>query len=102
MSNTNHNGVCTHTPDADEYCTFCQSNKARLTAWHLAADWEWINAGDFAQIKGGRSLWEQVDTTKGGLGKTVRLSRLITTDDRFRCITRYVDPDTPMELIKCK
>lgn len=69
------------------------------TAWQLAADWEWMDAGLEAVRVGGRVAWETVTCTKGGDGQTVRLSRLETRNG-LRAVNEHVSPDTPMRLRK--
>ena len=55
---------------------------------------EWI------RIVGGRTLYESVCVLDGYDGSgNVRLVRLVADERGLRQINRYVDPDTPVELI---
>ena len=51
------------------------------------------------RIIGGTALYEAVDYNDDTPGCRVRLARLEVTADGFRQINRYVDPDTPLEIV---
>lgn len=51
------------------------------------------------RIIGGRTLYEAVDFNDETRGGRVRLARLQVTEHGIRQINRYVDPDTPVEII---
>lgn len=73
-------------------------DEATYTAWDLVGNQAWIDRGYYAQIKGGRVKWETADNFGGRL---VRLQRLVPMPGgRLAQPTRYVDPDTPMVLVK--
>jgi hypothetical protein len=71
------------------------------TAWELAADWWWEDAGYKARVAGGRVLWEEVvhnDTTQTKTDN-VRLGR-IESGGGLQTFYRYVKPETRMYLVK--
>jgi len=70
---------------------------SKLTAWNLAGDWSWIYQGKQCRIKGGRALYEEASATATCGG--VILKRLVEDRGKLRQVSRWVHPDTPMELI---
>lgn len=64
----------------------------RYTAWELCGDWWWVKQYD-ARIVGGRSQYETA--TASTTQQTVALRRAVA----LHRITRYVHPDTLMELV---
>ena len=67
------------------------------TAWELASDSWWEELRYSIQIIGGRAMYELAGNQGGEL---VRLGRLDTSSGTPHSVYRYVDPDTPMRLIK--
>jgi hypothetical protein len=66
----------------------------------VAHDLIGYDGDDYIRIVGGRALYESVMVPFDGYeGGNVRLARLDTTGGRLRQINRYVDPDTPVELV---
>ena len=69
----------------------------RLTAHDLIG----YDGDDHIRIVGGRALYESVMVPFDGYdGGNVRLARIVADDRGLRQINRYVDPDTPVELVK--
>jgi hypothetical protein len=67
------------------------------TAWDLIGfDPYDYDGAKGVRIVGGRTVYEAVANTRND---SVCLSRLDTTDG-LRAVVRYVDPDTPMEVVK--
>jgi len=66
------------------------------TAWDLIGFDPGLDDAKGVRVVGGRTLYEAVGNDGGQL---VRLSRLDTTDG-LRAVIRYVDPDTPMEIVR--
>lgn len=75
-----------------------------MIAHDLAADGEWTERPGVVgfRVKGGRVVWEGADYPRGGWnGENVRVHRIVPSDDglRVRALVRYVDPNTPIELV---
>jgi len=68
------------------------------TAWDLAGDWWWNEAGYEAVIVGGRTPYETATATTGRFVRLWRL-RYLGAGQLTDCY-RYVDPETPMRLVK--
>lgn len=51
------------------------------------------------RIKGGRALYEQVDYDDARGGSMVRLGRVDVDEHGLKPVTRYVDPDTILEIV---
>jgi hypothetical protein len=76
----------------------------KFTAWDL------IGTDRLVKIVGGRTVYEQVAFEDSGRATKVRLSRLVqenpcdysgcTYGSYLRQINRYVDADTPMEIVE--
>lgn len=66
-----------------------------MTAWDLIG----YDGPDFVRIKGGRALYEAVMYLDNTPGEQVKLARLDATADGLREISRYVDPDTELEIV---
>lgn len=70
------------------------------TAHELAADHWWIDENYLAKVVGGHALWEHVQYRDGGgNGENVLVWRLDGSQG-LKVFKRYVDPETPMRLIK--
>lgn len=69
------------------------------TAGDLAGDWWWILAGAYnAQTVGGRALYNEIEyRPKSGC---LVASRLSLVNGSLKLVTRYLDPDTKMRLVK--
>jgi hypothetical protein len=65
------------------------------TAWQLCGDRSWREGNYRIKIKGGKTLYEDATAAKGY--RSVRLAWLRNDLKQF---TRYVDPETPMQLVK--
>lgn len=72
-------------------------DERQYTAWELCGDHWWVHRDYRARVKGGRVDWEIANNFRGAL---VRLQRLVPGRQGIRVMTRYVDPDTPMVLVK--
>lgn len=66
------------------------------TAWDLIG---FDGTSGMVRVVGGRALYEAVDYQDSRGGKLVRLSRLDVTAGGLRQVDRYVDPDTPLEVV---
>lgn len=69
------------------------------TAHDLAADWGWMDCAIGFRVKGGRVVWEEAQYLERGAGHRVRLGRLDTSSGMLREYHRWVDPDTPIQLV---
>lgn len=71
------------------------------TAHDLAADWAWLQAGARFRVKGGRVLWEEAEYLLDGkyADHKVRIGRIVDNGRGLRAIVRWIDPNTPVELI---
>ena len=67
------------------------------TAWDLAGDWSWIYAGVQCRVKRGATLYEEAAATSTGGG--VVLKRLVEDAGRLRQVSRWVTPNTEIELV---
>jgi hypothetical protein len=65
------------------------------TAWELAGDWWWVDAGLWAVTEHGRTRYETVTACNGD---RVRLWRLDTRNG-LNEVHRYVEPELPMRLV---
>jgi hypothetical protein len=73
---------------------------SNLTAFDLIG----YDGEQWIRIVGGRTLYESVMSGRSYEGGNVRLARIEPVTDadgcpRLRQINRYVDPDTPVELV---
>lgn len=67
----------------------------RRTAWELIGF-----DGSCRTLPAGRTIWESVDYDDSRGGSMVKLSRLeVMPGMKLRQVTRYVHPDTPMEVL---
>ena len=67
------------------------------TAWDMIG---FDGTAGQVRVVGGRTLYEAVSYRDDTPGTQVRLSRLVfDTPGKLRQIDRYVDPDTPMEVV---
>lgn len=62
-------------------------------------DYEAPNRPASVRIVGGRTLYEAVDFNDDTRQRKVRLARLVIGPKGFHQINRYVDPDTPVEIV---
>lgn len=72
-----------------------KADSGTLTAWDLAG---WEGPEDI-RIKGGWATYETVIYWDGQRSDQVKLARLDVGKHGLRTIIRYVDPDTPVELV---
>ena len=61
--------------------------------------WELIGTDELVRIVGGRVTYEAVDYNAAGTAHNVRLARLVSDRNGLRQISRYVDPDTRLEIV---
>jgi hypothetical protein len=52
------------------------------------------------RVQGGRALYEEVSYRDDTPGEQVRLARLDATTDGLKQVNRWVDADTPLELVR--
>jgi hypothetical protein len=73
-----------------------------VTALRRATAWELIGFdGACRTLPAGRAVWEAVDydDSRTPARRLVKLSRLESDEFGLRQVTRYVDPDQPMEVL---
>lgn len=69
----------------------------KCTAWDCIGNYSDLIDNTYSiRVIGGKIIWEMAFPVRGY--QRVRLARLITNDG-IRQINRYVNPDTPVELI---
>lgn len=66
-----------------------------LTAWDVIGH----DGDEYIRIVGGRTLYETAIFYDNMPGERVKLARLDTTDGLHQ-VNRYVDADTPVELVR--
>jgi hypothetical protein len=73
-----------------------------VTALRRAFAWDLIGFdGACRTLPNGRAVWEAVDydDSRTPARRKVKLSRLVVDEYGLRQVTRYVDPDQPMEVL---
>ena len=75
---------------------------APRTAHEAAADWSWMEEEGVQglRVRGGRVVWEEAQYLERGTGRRVRLARLHQEGGRLEQRERFVDPDTPVEVVR--
>lgn len=61
--------------------------------------WDLIGHEGSFRLVGGRTVYEAVLFIDNGRSAKVRLARLVSEPDGLRQINRYVDPETPVEVL---
>lgn len=75
--------------------------KQQLGVGSVCAAWDLIGAaGTFRLWPNGNATYEQVDFHDSTPGTQVKLSRLVAEDAGLRCVERYVDPDTLIQVME--
>lgn len=65
----------------------------------IAHDLIGYDGPDYIRIVGGRTLYETVIYWDGQRSPQVKLAKLVSDARGLHTIIRYVDPDTPVELV---
>lgn len=69
------------------------------TAGDLAADWSWMDEHTYFRVIGGRRLY--TDANASTTLRTVKIGYIRHTQEgHLQSVIRYVDPDTPIELVQ--
>jgi hypothetical protein len=67
-----------------------------MTAWEMIG----YDGPDWIRVVGGRALYEAAIYYDDTPGECVKLARLDATPTGIRQVSRYVHPDTPVEIVK--
>lgn len=69
-----------------------------LVAWDLIG----YGGADDIRVVGGRARYETVIFWDGQRSDKVKLAKLVADERGLRTIIRYVDPETPVELVEAE